>query len=186
MVDQQPFSGGARTSPGGTRRRWETVRWIDQYSDKRYRISASAAQPSRTMARVKSYADVLREYEYHPESKCADWNGKPCRKQTVGLLGRRHVAMDGFTYIGKESNNLEEVEAETASDATEVYTEYPDPQRDEWTAHTLPAMRATSAQVLVQGTGISRRTIQRIRNEQTKPTVHHKRMLEAFIRALEK
>ena len=37
----------------------------------------------------KSYGDVLREYEYHPEAKCADATGAPCRKQTVGLLGRR-------------------------------------------------------------------------------------------------
>ena len=69
-------------------RKWEEMKWIDQYSRpvKRYRISASAPHGSRTMARVKSYGDVLREYEYHPEAKCADSNGAPCGKQTVGLL----------------------------------------------------------------------------------------------------
>ena len=68
-------------------RKWETMRWIDQYSKdgKRYRISTSALHGSRTMARVKSYGDVLREYEYHPEAKCADASGAPCRKQTIGL-----------------------------------------------------------------------------------------------------
>ena len=56
------------------------MRWIDQYSKlgKRYRISASARHGSRTMARVKSYGDVLREYEFHPEAKCADATGAPC------------------------------------------------------------------------------------------------------------
>ena len=34
-----------------------------------------AGDGSRTMARVKSYGDVLREYEYHPEAKCADASG---------------------------------------------------------------------------------------------------------------
>jgi hypothetical protein len=93
-------------------RKWETMRWIDQYSKegKRYRISTSALHGSRTMARVKSYGNVLREYEYHPEAKCADASGAPCKKGTIGLLGRRHVAIDGFTYIGKESNKLEAVE----------------------------------------------------------------------------
>ena len=89
---------------------------------KRYRISASAPHGSRTMARVKSYGDVLREYEYHPEAKCADANGAPCRKQTVGLLGRRHIAIDGFTYIGKESNKLEEVEEGGVPSESDVYT----------------------------------------------------------------
>jgi hypothetical protein len=89
-------------------RQWEKLQWIDQYSGKRYRITASGRHGSRTVARIKSYGDVLREYEFHPEAKCAS-NGAPCSKQTVGLLGRRHVAIDGITYIGKESNRLEEV-----------------------------------------------------------------------------
>ncbi|MGA7246561.1 MAG: hypothetical protein WBW89_02290, partial [Candidatus Cybelea sp.] len=77
---------------------------------------------SRTVARVKSYGDVLREYEFHPEAKCADSSGVPCSKQTTGLLGRRHVAIDSITYIGKESNKLEEVEEQSLLDPSEVYT----------------------------------------------------------------
>ena len=92
------------------------VQWIDQYSGKRYRITASGPHGSRTVARVKSYGDVLREYEFHPEAKCADASGAPCTKQTVGLLGRRHVAIDSITYIGKESNRLEEVEEQSLLD----------------------------------------------------------------------
>ena len=108
-------------------RKWEAMRWIDQYSKsgKRYRISASAPHGSRTMARVKSYGDVLRQYEYHPEAKCADSSGASCGKQTLGLLGRRHIAIDGFTYIGKESNKLEEVEDQSLFDPSDVYTDIP-------------------------------------------------------------
>ncbi|HEY1655167.1 MAG TPA: DNA polymerase [Candidatus Tumulicola sp.] len=74
-------------------RKWETMRWLDQYSKdgKRYRTSTSAAHGSPTMARVKSYGDVLREYEYHPEAKCADASGAPCGKQTLGLLRRANT-----------------------------------------------------------------------------------------------
>lgn len=38
------------------------------------------------------------------------------------LLGRRHVAIDSITYIGKESNKLEEVEEQSLLDPSEVYT----------------------------------------------------------------
>ena len=124
-------------------RKWETMRWIDQYSKdgKSYRISTSALHGSRTMARVKSYGDVLREYEYHPEPKCADASGAPCRKQTVGLLGRRHVAIDGFVFIGKESNKLEDVE-EAAFPAKATFTRYSMIRgRDEWKTKVLPVLK---------------------------------------------
>jgi hypothetical protein len=87
---------------------------------------------SARAARVKSYGDVLREYEYHPEAKCADGDGKPCGKQTIGLLGRRHVAIDGFDYIGKESNKIEQVEEGGIPAESDVYTIFHDPRGDEW------------------------------------------------------
>jgi hypothetical protein len=163
-------------------RKWETMRWIDQYSKdgKRYRISTSALHGSPTMARVKSYENVLREYEYHPEAKCADASGAPCKKGTIGLLGRRHVLIDGFVYIGKESNKLQEVEEGGVPSESDVYTEFRDSLRDRWTTELLPFLRKTPAQRIVHDTGISRRTVQRIRNEQTKPTSHHRQLLEAF------
>ncbi len=136
------------------------MRWIDQYSKdgKRYRISTSAPHGSRTMARVKSYGDVLREYEYHPEAKCADASGAPCRKQTVGLLGRRHVAIDGFDYIGKESNKIEQVEEGGVPSESDVYTKFYDAQRDEWETKWLPMLRSRPVPRLLER-GVSRATI---------------------------
>jgi hypothetical protein len=158
------------------------MRWRDQYSKdgKRYRISASASHGSRTMARVKSYGDVLREYEYHPEAKCADASGAPCKKGTIGLLGRRHVLIEGFDYIGKESNKLQEVEEGGVPSDSDVYTKFNDPQRDEWGTKILPFLRREPVQVIIDATGISRRTVQRIRNEQTKPTAEYRRLLASF------
>ena len=115
------------------------------------------------MARVKSYGDVLREYEYHPEAKCADASGAPCRKQTVGLLGRRHVLMDGFVYIGKESNKLEAVEEGGVPSESDVYTIFNDPGRDEWKHNILPCLKALPMQELMDLTGLSRRALQMIR-----------------------
>ena len=44
---------------------------------------------------------------------------------------RRHIRVEQIIYIGKESNNLEEVESGTIHSAQNVYTEYPDPRRGE-------------------------------------------------------
>jgi hypothetical protein len=112
-------------------RKWTKLPWIDQYSGQRYRISASVSSATRGLARVNSYGDVLEEYEFHPEAKCADASDAPCGKQSVGLLRRRHVQVEKLHFIGKESNKLEEVEEQVAPDAAEVYTEYPDPRREE-------------------------------------------------------
>src|SRR5437899_1222240 len=81
----------------------------------------------RQTARVKTYREVLREYEFHPESKCADADGKPCARQTIGLLQRRCIRVEQITPIGKESNSLEDVESGLIHSAPSVYTEYPDP-----------------------------------------------------------
>ena len=108
---------------------WVRAGWINQYdrSGEQYRITTAGFHGDRHTARVKTYGDVLEEYEYHPESKCAGTDGNPCAKQTVGLLGRRHIRVDQIRYIGKESNSLEDVESGLVHAAQNVYTEYPDP-----------------------------------------------------------
>jgi hypothetical protein len=107
------------------------VPWLDQYSGEQYGITTDGHTGGRRTARVKTYANVLCEYQYHPESKCADARGHVCEKQTTGLLQRRHIGIDRLVYIGKESNRLEEVDAGTVQDEEQVYTEYIDPKRDE-------------------------------------------------------
>ena len=56
------------------------------------------------------------------------------------MLQRRYVRIDSITPIGKESNNLEGVEAGVIHSEQEVYTEYPDPRRDEWEMKVVPAL----------------------------------------------
>jgi hypothetical protein len=148
-------------------RKWETMRWIDQYSKdgKRYRIGTSALHGSRTMAVVKTYGTVLREYEYHPEAKCADANGGPCRKQSVGVLGRRHIAIDGFVFIGKESNKLEAVEEGGVPSESDIYTVFIDPRRrrEAWIKNIVPRLKAMKLSQLEQMTGLSRATLKAAR-----------------------
>jgi hypothetical protein len=109
---------------------WRKMPWTEQHSGKTYAITTVGDYGYRHTARVKTYGEVVDEYESHAESKCADATGQPCSKQTVGLLQRRHVRIKQIEYIGKESNSLEEVKSGTVHSAENVYTEYPDPRRD--------------------------------------------------------
>jgi len=111
-------------------KKWLKHKWIDQYTGNEYFISTN--YNDRQTARVKTYEEVIEEYHFHPEAKCADANGIPSNKQTIGLLQRRHVRIDQIKYIGKESNNLEEVDAGTIHSEDSIYTEYVDTRRDEW------------------------------------------------------
>jgi hypothetical protein len=115
------------------------------------------------VARVKSYGDVLLEYEYYPESKCADSDGNICSKQTIGLLQRRHIRIDQIKYLGKKSNSLEEVDAGLVHSEQNGYTEFPDPRRDEWRTKILSALRTIPLTVLEEMSELSRRVLIDIR-----------------------
>jgi hypothetical protein len=116
------------------------------------------------MARVKSYGNVLREYEYHPEAKCADATGAPCKKRTIGLLGRRHVAIEGFTFIGKKSNKLEEVEEAASQAKLRARVEAPE---------TFRKLDAFSLKEIAGATGLSLAACSRIRAGAKVPHPRH-------------
>lgn len=149
--------------------KWLAMEWIDQYSQNRYRITTAGFHAQGDAARVKTHSDVLLEYEHHPESKCADENGNPCRKQTVGLLSRRHVQIGRIRYIGKESNSLEDVEAGMVHSTETAYTEYPDSSRDEWEVEILPKLKEVRLVQLVKEIGLSRRTLIDLRAGRSRP-----------------
>jgi hypothetical protein len=165
-------------------REWLKTKWINQYSGKTYRITTEGHHGSLDSARVKTYGEHLREYEVHPEAKCADARGKPCGKQTVGLLQRRHIKIDVVKFIGKESNNLEEVEAGMIHSAKNVYTEYPDPRRDEWQTKVVPALNKISISRLVKLSGLSRRAIIDARTGHRRPHSKNQELLTANVRKL--
>jgi len=162
-------------------RQWLKTRWIDQYSGKRYRITTAGYHNNRQTARVKTYGEVLREYVFHPESKCADWRGEPCSKQTVGLLQRRHVQIEQIKYIGKESNSLADVEAGMVHSAQNVYTEYPDPRRDEWQTKIVPALKTISLRVLERESRLSRRMLIDARTGRRRPHRKNQELLASIL-----
>jgi hypothetical protein len=154
--------------------------WIEQDSGARYRITTEGEHGNRRLVRLKSYGELLQEYEFHPESKCADSNGLPCSKQTIGLLQRRHVRMRGITPIGKESNRLEEVQAGLIHSADGVYTEYIDPRREEWQR----AAKVLSLKQWEKESGRARRIVIDARRGRRRPHAKHRALLVRIARQI--
>jgi hypothetical protein len=150
---------------------------LNQYTGKRFRITTRGHYGSRDIARVKTYGDVVTEYEFHPESKCADSSGNPCERQTIGLLERRHIKIDQIKCTGKESNSLDNVDEGSVHSEETVYTEYVDPKRNEWTTKIQPALKKAPLSVLVKecGKSLSRRELIELRASRSKP--HQKNQL---------
>jgi hypothetical protein len=163
---------------------WTTKEWIDQYTGKTYRITTTEPHGNRHTARVKTYGDVLIEYEFHAETKNADSDRNPSGKQSMGLLQRRHIQIEQVKYIGKESNVIEDVEAGLAHSEADVYTYYPDPRRDEWETQIRPALKKMPLSVLERETGLSRRMLIYARTGKRKPHRKHQELIISALRKL--
>ena len=168
-------------------RQWLKKNWIDQYSGKQYRITTTGGHGDRHTARVKTYGDVLNEYEHHPESKCADAHGDACSKQTVGLLQRRHIRIDQIKYIregiqqpGRRRRRVDSLSAERLHRMT------PDPRRDEWETKILPALKKPQLSNLVEECRgiLSRRAIIDLRAGRSRPHRTNRGPLLAVLRKL--
>jgi hypothetical protein len=165
-------------------RKWLEKEWIDQYTGKRFRIRTRGDYGSRNIARVKTYGDVITDYEFHPETKCADALGNPCDRQTIGLLQRRHVKIDRIKCIGKESNSLENVEEGMVHSEQSVYTEYADPNRSEWITKIQPALKKLPLHALVKACGekLSRRELIELRAGRSRPHRKTRELLELILK----
>jgi len=164
--------------------KWLKREWIDQYSGEHYRITTSDSHGTRRTAGVKTFGDVLTEYEFHAEAKCADEKGNASGKQTVGLLQRRHIRIDKIKYIGKESNSLEEVETGLIHSPHNVYTEYPDLRRDEWETKIRPALGKLPMPFLETETKLSRRMLNDAIAGRSRPTPKNQKLLTDLLRKL--
>jgi len=163
---------------------WVDLPWIDQYSGKQYEITTEGFHGSRGVARVKTYGEVLREYEFHLGAKSADAKGKPSGKQTFGLLHRRHVRVERIVYIGRESNRIEEIEAGVIHSPESVYTEYPDPHRDEWETRVLPVLKTIPIGALMRFSGRSRSMLERALAGRSRPRKRNQHLLKSILHRL--
>jgi hypothetical protein len=166
--------------------RWLSMPWLDRHSTHEYRITTVGDTGDRETARVSTYQETIEDYAYHPESKCADAQGQPADRQTVGLLSRRHVSIDSIHFIGKESNSLEEVEAGVEHDIKNVYPEYTDRRRTDWARKVLPAVQAEKLSVLVKACEerLKRRALIDIRADRSTPHPKNQRFLVEVMKKL--
>lgn len=105
--------------------RWTDLPWRNLYNPRgpTYRITTRpfdglAGPPDEV--RVRKYREVLAGYRVHHEDKFLGPHGRPCRKDTVGLLQRRPVKARSVTHIGKEANRLEDVQQGLVADLGEA------------------------------------------------------------------
>jgi hypothetical protein len=103
-------------------------------------------------------------------------------------MQRRHVKIDEIKYIGKESNDLEEVEAGLVHTEGAIYTEYVD-RRRQWVTKLLPAMRKIKLKLLVEACEarkrrISRRALIDLRAGRSMPHRKNQEFLAPIIRRL--
>jgi hypothetical protein len=106
---------------------WTDLEWIDRTdpAGPRWRISTGDVtdDAGRTVV-VQTYADVIGLFRNHPEAKYADSHGQPCTGATVGALHRRDVRPTTISYIGKEADKIDEVQAGLVTAIDHVITSY--------------------------------------------------------------
>lgn len=86
--------------------------------------------------------------------------------------------------IGKESVRLEEIEAGIIHSPESLYTEYPDPRRDEWESKTLPALKKLPVSALVKLSTKSRSMLFRARTGRSKPRKKNQWLLASVLRKI--
>jgi hypothetical protein len=159
--------------------------WIDESTGNTHRITTTTDYASWAFVPVKTYDDIAREYRYHPEAKYATADGRACGKPTIGLLKRRHICIGAeIKYIGKESNKLGEVLTGQIHSAQKVYTEYPDPRRDEWQLKILPALRKVLFADLLELSGMSRSQLFEVLAGRSRPHPRNQQRLTEIVRRL--
>ena len=84
-----------------------------------------------------------------------------------------------LTYVGKDSNRLNEVEAGLGHDPDEIYTQYADPTRDPWRVPVVPVLKQIPAKRLGEETELAASTVKAARNGHT---VSRDRNREALVR----
>lgn len=133
---------------------------------------------------LQTYRDVVREFRTHSEAKSADVKGMVGDRKTVGLLQRRVVQETYVAHVGKEANKLEEVEAGLEHDPEMVYTEYHQPEGDEWTSTVLPMLRKQNLAALSRACNVSERQLRTLVGGRVVPYVKTQRKIIAAMQQL--
>jgi hypothetical protein len=170
-----------------TRFNRHSAEWLDaDYYNVRTGKKCSITVGDRKNGRipVKTYREIIHQYLYHPESKFAGPDGRPCDPWTRGVLQRRHIVAADFKYCGKEiKRKLEQGVVDHETDfKVKTYANGRVTAKPE----TLRSLGMFSEREIHKGTGLSRRIIRRIRHDgQVKPSTMQ-RITDFLARKLER
>jgi hypothetical protein len=164
-------------------RKWLTQRWVDTASGVECGISTTRPF-SDSVAYVKSVADVIANYAAHAESKSAGPDGQRATSTTVGLLARRHVTPVYVFHLGKETNQLEEVEQGQVRDLDDVQELFENPKRSAWEAVYRPLLATANLRDLAEESGIRDNLLRMYRAGTMRPTGRQMKLLVACLRGL--
>lgn len=92
----------------------------------------------------------------------------------------RPVNVATITYIGKESNQLEDAQAGLVSDLDEILSEYPDTRRDPFDRLVRPVLHELPVKPTAVAAGVSERTIKGVRAGTTRPRRSTRERLISF------
>ena len=144
---------------------WYKTRWVNVHDGKFFQLGKPGQRLSYQVG-PKTFGDVVGSYILHPEAKSLAPDGTPCDSRTRGLLIRTPVlAAHGFGYSGKETDRRLERE-EDFSLLTSRLAVYRPNETERPVAEQGLRRKASQWGIteLANATGISERTIKRIRN----------------------
>ncbi|HLY23525.1 MAG TPA: hypothetical protein VKT83_13760 [bacterium] len=155
-------------------RKWPSLPWVDLHTGRPVSLAWGSRMPGFSMGlvRVQTYRDVLHRYVTHPEAKAAGRDGLPCAPHTKGALSRLRVHITDVVHIGKESNELDEVQAGLVIPRS-AYVYYLD--RDEEANNLRSKLKQIPRRFLQREAGLSRAMLKRTLNRHTLP--HRKNRL---------
>lgn len=140
--------------------------WVDRFSGDPFPVTTSDDLGRSGAVLLQTYGDVFARYARHPEAKSLDGTGRPARGR--GLLARRPVREGSRSYVGKESNRIEEVAMGIWQRLDDVMTEY-GRAHDPWSTWIAPVLQQIPLRILAAESELDRRTLQRLRNGQSRP-----------------
>ena len=110
----------------------ENRTWINihQPNGRPYRVISSPRQSYDIQSLPGlTYSDLIDQYRFQPETKFLGPDGEVCGTKTRGVLNRRHIELIDVVHIGKETNELEMVQAGLVEGEEAVLLKY---KRDPW------------------------------------------------------
>lgn len=156
--------------------RWLRMRWVNRYDATGRTYAVTTGPRTGDLVGLKSFRDVIADYRGHPESKSLGPDGRPCGRETAGLLRRRPVHAANLVYIGKEANDIDDVEAGLVHDVDDVLVGY-GPSDDPWVTDQLPLIQSVPTGLLAKAAGVDRKTVQRTKAGITRPRPETERRL---------